>query len=367
MGAGALAKAEVACLKSLKRVLPKWLPQRCLRCLGPMVGASELAFRLLTRTLGSADVTWTPMIDANGYAKSEAYRAETGRFDAADAPCVAQIAGRDPVCVERAAALLAPCESVAAVELNVGCPQRCARNGGYGAFLLDEPDLLEDLVRALGRGCGTTRCLAAVKVRVYPESLQKTVDLCVRLARAGAQLLTVHGRGRLHRDADPADWEVIRRVKLAVKSQCPGTLVIANGDAKTLRDLRRCASYTNCDGVMAARAFLKDPACFSPPPSVLASSSPAEVRDTQALAVARTYLGHVADVGAPYQSIRRHLADILERPLRRAPHLRKPLSALRGKTPSTAALDRLHHAIDDLQETLSASSYNRTRRFSSTA
>jgi len=32
-----------------------------------------------------------------------------------------------------------------AVELNCGCPQRCARQGGYGAFLMEQPELVSQL------------------------------------------------------------------------------------------------------------------------------------------------------------------------------------------------------------------------------
>jgi tRNA-dihydrouridine synthase len=103
-----------------------------------------------------------------------------------------------------AAQLVAPyCD---AVELNCGCPQRCAKQGGYGAFLMEAPELLESLVRALagrggaGGGGGVrrpdgTRVPVFVKVRVFADEAA-TVALCLRVQAAGADALTVHGRTR---------------------------------------------------------------------------------------------------------------------------------------------------------------------------
>ena len=139
-----------------------------------------------------------------------------------------------------AAQLVAPhCD---AVELNCGCPQRCAKQGGYGAFLMEQPELLESLVHALVRDTASsttnttcssedhssngssspssssssnshsssdssgsvhsgvrrpdgTRLPVFVKVRVF-DDVAATVALCLRIQAAGADALTVHGRTR---------------------------------------------------------------------------------------------------------------------------------------------------------------------------
>jgi len=157
----------------------------------PLVGYSEPAFRLLCRSYG-ADIASTPMIDAAGYVASERYRAEfafTG--GTADRPLTVQLGGSEPAPLAAAAALVAPfCD---AVELNMGCPQRCAKKNGSGAFLM------EDLARA-------TRCIAAmrravdahnaassgprvatvVKIRCF-DDVPRTVALARALEAAGAE------------------------------------------------------------------------------------------------------------------------------------------------------------------------------------
>jgi tRNA-dihydrouridine synthase len=67
------------------------------------------------------------MIDAAGYARSETYRKQFP-FVPEDRPLIVQLGGSNPADLAAAAALAAPfCDGV---ELNIGCPQRCARKAG---------------------------------------------------------------------------------------------------------------------------------------------------------------------------------------------------------------------------------------------
>lgn len=84
-----------------------------------MVGASELAFRMMVREKG-ADVCSTPMIYAEGFVRSESYRREF-RFDPRDRPLVLQICSNRPESAAKAAKLVETMNIADAIELNVGC------------------------------------------------------------------------------------------------------------------------------------------------------------------------------------------------------------------------------------------------------
>lgn len=69
-----------------------------------------------------------------------------------DSPCCyrplfVQFCANDPKTLLKAAKLVeGECD---AVDLNLGCPQRIARRGRYGAFLMDDLALVERLIRTL--------------------------------------------------------------------------------------------------------------------------------------------------------------------------------------------------------------------------
>ena len=218
----------------------------------PMVDQSELPFRMLTRKLG-AHLCYTPMLHARLLGEVDVYR--TVHFDPHpdDRPCFAQLAGHDPATVLRAAQLVAP--HVDAVDLNLGCPQGIARKGHYGAFLLDEPDLVCEIVRTLATNLPVP---VTVKVRTLP-SLSATVELCRRLADEGASVICVHGRTREQKKhlSGGADWSAITEVVRAVDVP-----VIANGGIATADDVARCLDVTGAAAVMSSEALLENPALF---------------------------------------------------------------------------------------------------------
>ena len=220
----------------------------------PMVNQSELPFRLLMKKYG-AQLCYTPMIDSKSFANSAAYRASSFSTCDADRPLVAQFAGDDPATVLKAALLVQhQCD---AIDLNFGCPQGIARRGHYGAFLLDEPDLICEIVKVLHEGLSVP---VTCKVRMVPDRAA-TIALCKRLEAAGCSLLTVHGRTRDQKGqlTGDVDWSIIKEVKDAVSIP-----VIANGGIETAADVVRCLEATGADGVMSSEAILACPDVYAP-------------------------------------------------------------------------------------------------------
>ncbi len=105
----------------------------------PMVDQSERAFRLLVRRHG-CDLCYTPMLHADLVVRDAAYRRDHVPDDACaeDRPLIAQLGGGDPATLAAAAREIAARGGCDAIDVNLGCPQACARRGGYGAFLDDD-------------------------------------------------------------------------------------------------------------------------------------------------------------------------------------------------------------------------------------
>ncbi|KAJ3730028.1 dihydrouridine synthase-domain-containing protein [Lentinula guzmanii] len=228
----------------------------------PMVDQSELAWRRLSRRYG-AQLIYTPMINAKIWADSTNKVIRNAFFDletgeegdpTADRPLIVQFCGNDPEKLLKSAKALE--EHCDAVDLNLGCPQEIAKKGKYGAFLQDDWDLIYKLVNILHVNLSIP---VTAKFRVF-STVEKTVEYAKMLERAGAQILTCHGRIREQRgqNAGLADWAKIRAVKEAVSVP-----VFANGNILFQSDIEVCLRETGCDGVMSAEGQLYNVALFS--------------------------------------------------------------------------------------------------------
>ncbi|PCH34469.1 Dus-domain-containing protein [Wolfiporia cocos MD-104 SS10] len=237
----------------------------------PMVDQSELAWRKLSRKYG-AQLVYTPMINAKMFAEGsrKGYREQNFNITFGeeggpeDRPLIVQFCANNPEQLLASAKVVEPyCD---AVDINLGCPQDIAKRGHYGSFLQDEWDLIYELINILHRNLSIP---VTAKFRVF-STVEKTVEYAKMLERAGAQVLTCHGRMREQRGHKTglADWEKIRAVKEAVSVP-----VIANGNILFHSDIERCLAATGADAVMSAEGNLYNPAIFSPAPAPLLPSA----------------------------------------------------------------------------------------------
>lgn len=219
---------------------------------GPMVRYSKLPFREVCR-LHNVDIVYTPMILAREFVRHPFARATDFSTNATDTPVVAQFGANNPLDLVRAVDLIRP--YVDGIGLNCGCPIKDQVREGIGAALMTKPDLVAEMVKAVKKAHGPGFCVE-VKIRIHKD-LDETVEFAKKAEAAGADFITVHGRLKTQRSSQPANFDAIRLIKNSVNVP-----VISNGDAFCVEDAFRISEYTGCDGVMAARGVLANPAMF---------------------------------------------------------------------------------------------------------
>ncbi|KAJ7566446.1 hypothetical protein O6H91_02G103600 [Diphasiastrum complanatum] len=114
----------------------------------PMVDQSELPFRMLCRKYG-ATAAYTPMLHSRLFVQDPKYRSSEFSTCPEDRPLFVQFCANNPNTLLEAARIVEPyCDYV---DINLGCPQRIAKRGNYGAFLMDDLPLIRTLVSTLAR------------------------------------------------------------------------------------------------------------------------------------------------------------------------------------------------------------------------
>ena len=241
------------------------------KILAPMVGGSELAFRLLCRRYG-VDLAYTPMMNAERFSVDSEYRQQEFQSTPEDRPLVAHFSANDPAHLLAAARLVE--HSCDAIDLNLGCPQRIAHAGHFGSYLLGSEDR-ELIISIVKEAAENLSIPVFVKIRLL-DSIPETIELCKQLADAGAALIAIHARYRVNlvgrsgpgaRDG-AAMLDQIIPVREALggyvnKTTGQRVQIISNGNVRTSADIDANKAFTGADGVMAAEGILDNPAIFS--------------------------------------------------------------------------------------------------------
>lgn len=167
-------------------------------------------------------------------------------------PVRVQLLGSDPALLAENAAHLARL-APAGIDLNFGCPAPLVNRHRGGAALLDEPELLHRIARAV-RDAVPLAILVTAKMRLGITDTDRALDCARALEAGGVQELVVHARTREDGYRPPARWEWIARIRQAVALP-----VIANGEVWSVADHAAIRVATGCADVMLGRGAVADP------------------------------------------------------------------------------------------------------------
>lgn len=221
--------------------------------LAPMAGITDLPFRILCKEQG-ADVMVTEMISAKALFYGNKNTLPLMQTEEEEKPIGVQIFGSEP---ELMGAMAHKIENkgFSYIDINMGCPVPKIVNNKEGSALMLNPELAGRIVKEVSKAVSLP---VTVKFRKgFDDDHINAVEMAKIAEANGASAVAVHGRTREQYYSGKADWEIIRRVKEAVKIP-----VIGNGDIFTPQDARRMIEETGCDAIMAARGARGNPWLF---------------------------------------------------------------------------------------------------------
>lgn len=224
--------------------------------LAPMCGITDYIFRTICYEQG-CDLAYTEMISAMGYLCAPEQRATKElMIRGTDEPSlILQLFGRDPDIVAEAAGRITASGIYDGIDLNMGCPAKKIAPSGEGSGLMRTPKIAEQMMR---RTVAASSVPVTVKMRLgYDRDHINVIDFARMAEDAGITSITVHGRTREQQYSGEADWEMIARVKQAVRIP-----VIGNGDLFTAEQAIRCQKASKTDGVMIGRGAMGNPWIF---------------------------------------------------------------------------------------------------------
>ena len=221
--------------------------------LAPLAGITDGAFRRICFEMGAA-MACSEMVSAKGLFYGDKKTGKLLEILPGEGPVGYQIFGHEPDILAFAARELDKADN-AFLDINMGCPVPKIVKNFEGSYLMKDPDLCFDLVRAC---VNNTSKPVTVKIRTgWDSDYLNCVEVAHACEAAGASAIAVHGRTREQFYSGKADWSMIAKVKRAVSIP-----VIGNGDVFSRKDGERMMEETGCDLVMVGRGALGNPWIF---------------------------------------------------------------------------------------------------------
>jgi len=137
--------------------------------------------------------------------------------------------------------------------MNFGCPAKTVNRHRGGSVLLDEPEVVYELVKAV-RDAVPAHIPVSAKMRLGYMDRNFMLDNAHAIEDAGASWVTVHARTKADGYTPPAFWDQLQPIHEALKIN-----VIANGEIWNNTDARRCQLESGCEDLMIGRGAVTTP------------------------------------------------------------------------------------------------------------
>ena len=227
-------------------------------CVAPMLGATDRHFRYFIRFLTKKAVLYTELVNIRAITSGK--YTSFANFDELGSPVALQLAGCEPELFAESAAL-GEKWGFDEINVNLGCPSPRGVDGGFGARLMLEPELMARCVKAM---CERVSCPVTVKCRLgvgNDYTLSRFIDFVGLLHEAGCNTFIIHARGGniewMNTKQNRSLLELRYGDVYKIKELFPQLEIVINGNIATME---QCLEHLRkVDGVMMGRVAYHNP------------------------------------------------------------------------------------------------------------
>ena len=250
-----------------------------------MAGVTDRPFRQLCRDMGAGLVV-SEMLSSNPRVWNSEKSKQRMNHDGEVGIRSVQIAGSDPQLMAQAAQFNVS-NGAQIIDINMGCPAKKVNKKAAGSALLQFPELVRDIIRAVVAAVDVP---VTLKIRTgWDTDNRNGVEIAEIAQQEGIQCLAVHGRTRACMYKGHAEYQTIKAIKAAIDIP-----VIANGDITSPQKALQVLEVTGADGVMVGRGAQGRPWIFREIAHFLETGEQLDAPGPQQ--VCEILLGHISNV-----------------------------------------------------------------------
>ncbi len=232
-----------------------------------MADVTDIAFRTMIAKYSKPhgpDVMWTEFVSADGLNSPgrEILKRDLEITDL-ERPVVAQLFTSTPENMKKAAAL---CRELGfdGIDINMGCPDKSIEKQGAGAAHIKDWKTAQAVIRAAQEGA--EHLPVSVKTRLGYNKVE-FMEWLPKILECNIPTLTVHLRTRKEMSLVDAHWGIMKDVVKLVRDITGelsegGTIILGNGDIKSVTEGKERAKESGANGVMVGRGIFGTPWFF---------------------------------------------------------------------------------------------------------
>ncbi len=160
--------------------------------LAPMAGITDWPFRIICEKYSNPGLVYTEMLSSKALYYNDEKTKKLMNIEGEKRPIAFQIFGSDSEVMGKATKIVSEYADI--IDINMGCPAPKVVKNGDGSRLLQNPNLIEKIVKEVVKN---TDKPVTVKIRKgWDKASINAMEVAQRIEKAGASAITIHGRTR---------------------------------------------------------------------------------------------------------------------------------------------------------------------------